>query len=373
MPSDTEDRRPRVWLLTGKRAGDRAQMVNLAEALGWPFEEKRLVHSWLGALPNMVIGVSRLSLDRRRSAALGPPWPDLVIASGRSSAPVARWIGARSGGRTRLVHVGRPWMPPALFDLVITTPQYALQPAPNILHNSLTLNRPAASGLAAAARAWEPRFADLPRPWTAVLVGGNARPYLLDDESAKRLAGEANRAAERRGGSLLVTTSPRTDSRRVRTLRAGISVACHFHGLDPASQGENPYLGYLALADDFIVTGDSASMLSEACASGRPVLIFDLPERPDARLRLARWLRAAAPAKLFERLVELGLVSSTRDMTRFHRNLIEQGLAARLGDPAPAGRPPDTLDDLARAVERVRELLARPAAAEAPCRAASEG
>lgn len=353
MSSDTEDRTPRVWLLTGKRAGDRAQMVNLAEALGWPLEEKRLVHNWLGALPNIVMGESRRSLDRERSAALTPPWPDLVIASGRPSAPVARWIRARSGAR--LVHVGRPWMPPALFDLVITTPQYALRPAPNVLHNSLTLNRPAASDLADAASTWEPRFAELPRPWTAVLVGGNARPYLLDQESAKRLASEANRTAECSGGSLLVTSSPRTDPDRVRTLRAGISVPCHFHGLDPG--GDNPYLGYLALADDFIVTGDSASMLSEACASGRPVSIFDLPERPDARLTLARWLGAAAPTKLFERLVELGLVSSTRDMTRFHRNLIERGLAARLGDPAPAGRP-EAMDDLARAVERVRELMA---------------
>jgi len=358
MPSDTKDRTPRVWLLTGKRAGDRAQMVNLAEALGWPFEEKRLVHSWLGALPNIFMGASRRSLDRESAAALAPPWPDLVIASGRPSAPVARWVRARSGGRTRLVHVGRPWMPPARFDLVITTPQYALPPAPNVLHNSLTLNRPAAADLTAAARIWEPRFAELPRPWTAVLVGGNARPYLLDDESAKRLASEANRNAEQRGGSLLVTTSPRTDPERVRTLRAGISVPCHFHGLDPARGGDNPYLGYLALADDFIVTGDSASMLSEACASGRQVLIFDLPERPDARLRLARWLGAAAPTKLFERLVELGLVSSTRDMTRFHRNLIERGLAARLGDPAPAGRQSDSTDDLTRAVERVRELMA---------------
>lgn len=360
MLSETQDQLPRVWLLTGKRAGDRAQILNLAEALGWPFEEKRLVHNRLGALPNVCMGESRLNLDQDSVRALTPPWPDLVIASGRPSAPVAHWIRARSGGHTRLVHIGRPWMPTARFDLVITTPQYALPAAPNVLHNSLTLNRPSAADLAAAADAWEPRFSAIPRPWTAVLVGGNARPYLLDDESAKRLANEANRTAEQRGGSLLVSTSPRTDPRRVRTLRAGISVPCHFHGLESPRHTDNPYRGYLALADDFIVTGDSASMLSEACASGRPVWIFDLPERPDARIRLVRWLRATAPGKLFARLVDLGLISSTRDMTRFHRNLIERGLAAQLGDPAPDWRSPGEVDDLARAVERVRAVMTRP-------------
>ena len=33
---------PRVWLLTGHKAGDNAQLRALAEALDWPFETKRL-------------------------------------------------------------------------------------------------------------------------------------------------------------------------------------------------------------------------------------------------------------------------------------------------------------------------------------------
>ena len=38
--------------------------------------------------------------------------------------------------------------------------------------------------------------------------------------------------------------------------------------------GDNPYFGYLARADHIIVTGDSVSMCSEACATPKPVYIF---------------------------------------------------------------------------------------------------
>jgi mitochondrial fission protein ELM1 len=37
--------------------------------------------------------------------------------------------------------------------------------------------------------------------------------------------------------------------------------------------GENPYRGFLALADVIVVTGDSVSMCSEACATGKGVFI----------------------------------------------------------------------------------------------------
>src|SRR2546430_3147380 len=38
--------------------------------------------------------------------------------------------------------------------------------------------------------------------------------------------------------------------------------------------------GYLALADSIIVTGDSISMLTEACVTRKPVYIFDFGEGP---------------------------------------------------------------------------------------------
>ena len=40
---------------------------------------------------------------------------------------------------------------------------------------------------------------------------------------------------------------------------------------------ENPFFAFLGLSDAMVVTGDSTSMCSEACATGRPVYIFAPP------------------------------------------------------------------------------------------------
>ena len=37
---------------------------------------------------------------------------------------------------------------------------------------------------------------------------------------------------------------------------------------------DNPYMGYLACADNIIVTGDSVSMTCESCGTGVPVYVF---------------------------------------------------------------------------------------------------
>jgi mitochondrial fission protein ELM1 len=123
---------PSVWTLTTEKAGDRAQIMTLATALGWPVEEKRLAFNPLYKKNNLLLGASLKSLDRKGSDRLISPWPDLVIASGRRSVPVARWIRRQAGGRTRLVHIGRPWAPLRLFDLVISTAQYRLPARANV-------------------------------------------------------------------------------------------------------------------------------------------------------------------------------------------------------------------------------------------------
>ncbi len=363
-PAREPVRLPRVWAVTGARAGDRAQILALAEALGWPVEEKRLAHNLMAAMPNLLLGGSRLSLKARAADPLEAPWPDLVIASGRRSAPIVRWIQQRSGGRARLVHIGRPWAPLKHFDLIVSTPQYHLPQAPNVLHNTLSLNRVDPRCLEAAAASWAPRLADLPQPMIALIVGGDARPYVLDPVAAAQLGRAANDLAKAEGGSLLVTTSRRTRPDAVAALFTAVSVPCFRH--DWAAGGENPYFGFLALAESLIVTGDSASMLSEACATGKPLRVFGLPEKPDFRMRLVRRFRELAKgldgrksgrlARLFDRLVDLGLVSSLRDMTAFHQSLADRGLAVPLGQslPGPAAPVPD---ERALTAARVRALF----------------
>ena len=88
-----------------------------------------------------------------------------------------------------------------------------------------------------------------------------------------RLGALSEGLARQTGGSLLVAGSPRTPAPAADALRAELAVPnfCYRWG-DP---GDNPYRAMLALADAYVVTGESMSMLAEAADTQRPLFIFD--------------------------------------------------------------------------------------------------
>ncbi len=366
---------PRVWAVMCYRAGENSQIRALADALGWPYEVKELRYRSWGYLLDVWRGTTALGIVRGRSSPLEPPWPDLIISAAMRNEPVCRWLRQQSGGRARYVHLGKPWAPVARFDLVITVPEYPVPDAPNVLRNSFSLHRVTEASLADAARTWAPRLADLPRPYIAVLVGGYSGRYALDREKAERLAREASALASERGGSLLVTTSGRTSRAAEDALERAIDVPCRLFRWT-RNAADNPYYGYLALADAIIVTCESATMLAEACATGKPVYMFDLdrdddpalarpPESWRGRLRRA-WSRCnlqRLKARLYRDVfLRFAPRPITRDITRVHQLLLASGRAVWLGQPFPPGTPAPE-DDLARSVQRVRALVEAPAAA----------
>lgn len=358
-----------VWCLLGKKAGDNTQVLALANQLGYGYVEKRIVARPWELLVHLGRQATLAGINRSASDALHAPWPDLVISAGRRNEPVAQWIRAQSAGRSRLVHMGRPWAPLALWDLIITTPQYNLPAQANILHNRLPLHRLDAGALENAAKALRPKIAALARPWICVLVGGDSGRFVLTPDKAANLGALASRLAQACGGSLLVTDSPRTPSAASDALSAALTAPHVFHR--HAAGGENPYRGFLASADAFVVTGESMSMLGEAAAMQRPLLIFDVGDGDVCWWRLAHGWRYKP---LSHRLaMRFGPPRMQRDIGRIQASLVESGAAQWLStaaiengmaaagvlESAPAGASkmgPEN-EDLKRAAIAVRLLL----------------
>ncbi len=345
---------PRVWVLLNHRAGENAQVVALAEALGWPFEIKRFTYR--KHVPYLLLGASLAGIRVDESDSLSPPWPDLIISASSRNEPICRWIqkqAAKSGKEVRLVHIGRPWNPIARFDLVITTPQYRLPQRPNVLHNSTTLHRVTRGRLVQEGKKWRAHLAHLPRPYVAVMIGGSSGPYVMDQKAARLLARQANALAKQVGGALLVTTSARTPEGVMEAFAEEIQVPAHLFSWSQESS-ENPYYGYLALADQIIVTSDTVSMLTEACATRKPVHIFDLG-------RVSRGWKGWSKDRLRSIIYRLGMKYApkrlTRDLSLVHRRMIADGRAVWLGQPFPPGPVGDFSADMNRAVRCVRGLF----------------
>lgn len=257
------------WIVTEGHAGTENQCLGVADALGaaagiMPAVKRiglrqpwALLSPWLG----FECAATFTGDD------LAPPWPDLLICSGRKSVAAARYI-KRKNPATFAVQIQDPRTAYKTFDLIAVPAHDSVRGA-NVVVTQAAPNRITPQGLAAAREDFAPLLSPLPAPRVAVLIGGSSKSYSISDESLDRLAGQL-RALANSGFSLMVSASRRTGQARISRLRKILSgPGLYFWNGD----GANPYMGFLAWADFIVVTADSVSMISEAATTGKPVYI----------------------------------------------------------------------------------------------------
>jgi mitochondrial fission protein ELM1 len=167
----------------------------------------------------------------------------------------------------------------------------APKPAPNILPILGAAHRISPEKLAAA-RVEFAALAALPSPRVALLMGGPPRAEGMDPKVAGAITAKVVGFA----GSVLATASRRTGREAEAAMAAALAGHAHllFRWGDPPP---NPYAGFLAWADQVVVTGDSVSMLSEALATSGPVFIADPGGLGPRHTRLAQSLIEAGQAR----------------------------------------------------------------------------
>ncbi|MPY70747.1 MAG: hypothetical protein GEU92_11735 [Alphaproteobacteria bacterium] len=249
-----------------------SQCLGLAEALGLAPEIRHIRPRapWRWLPPRLWL--SPLSAPGSAGDALVPPWPDLLIATGRQTVAPAIAIRRAARGATFAVQIQNPAVNPARFDLVVA-PAHDRLSGPNVISTLGALHRVTPARLAAEAARFRDRYAALPRPRVAVLLGGSNRQYRLTADGAARLGGALAQAARAAGAGLMVTPSRRTGAKNTAIVAEKLAgtAADIWDG-----SGDNPYFGMLGLADAIVATGDSVNMVTEACATGKPVHVFAL-------------------------------------------------------------------------------------------------
>lgn len=300
-----------MWVLLGPHKGDNNQVLALAEALGLPFRTITLKYERFAHVPALCRSISISQLTDECRLEIAPPWPSLVLGIGQRSAPVARYIQQASGGRAKTIRLGDPMVSPRLFDLVITTTQYAVREADNVIRLPITITNEDTVHPSRLEAQWLEEFE---KPRRLLVIGGKTSLWRFDEQVVADALTTLERRARREGGSVLAVASPRTSRELVATAEALLPQQAVVTGNFPR------YGALLNGADEIHVTGDSVSMLSDAVTSGKPVGL--IPLEPTRLANLLKWA-----GKVRGRPLRL------RDLEKFWDDLRARGLVGTIDEP----------------------------------------
>lgn len=281
MPADPL---PTVWVLTDGKAGDEVQCLGVAERLGVVAQVRRVAPRapfvWL--MPRGPIDPR--DGPEREGSPIRPPFPDILIASGRRAVPYVRAVKKASNGAVFTVILKDPRTGAGSADLIWVAQHDRLR-GDNVLVTITSPHKLAPERLAAARAAPPAPIAALPAPRAAVLVGGDSRHHRFRPDDIARFAALLDELATS-GVALIGSGSRRTPPALGKAIAA---VFARHGGWWWDGTGENPYVALLANADTIVATADSTNMIGEATATGRPILIF---EPHGGHGKLARFLEA---------------------------------------------------------------------------------
>ena len=261
---------PTSWIITDGKAGDLAQCIGVAQAMGLAPSERvvrpQAPFTWL---------MPRGPIDPREGpgkadSPVAPPYPDILIASGRRAVPYLRAVKTLSRGQTFTIFLKDPRTGPKTADF-IWVPAHDRLRGPNVMTTLTSPHKVSQAALGQARANPPPQLSALGHPRVAVLVGGDSRHHRFKPDDIRRFGENLSKLAAS-GASLMGSRSRRTPE-ALALVVASIFERSGGWWWDGA--GDNPYLALLANADAIVVTADSVNMIGEAAATGAPVLVFE--------------------------------------------------------------------------------------------------
>lgn len=329
-----------VWACVSP--GDRAGDIDQVDAIAWALDPRcRRVD---------------LAAEFARLQAADALLPRAIVGIGRKRIAMARAIRERSGGTTKLIHIGRDRGCLADLDCLITTPAFPAARSPKVLTLDVALSdrirRWSADGASAVADGLRATLSrqGIDSPWINVFLGnppaGDASAGDAPAQAARvrTLARQLDRLAAQCGSGLVISGSPRTAPELYDILAAELACPHHLYRWTAGDPG-NPFDAMLSGSDRTVVTADSVTMISQLVAAGHRVLVF--PWRARDRGAVGR----------LRRIVMRGPARRGKDLAAFSAALYARRLAAPCDAPAgfEAVTPQPDIQD--RLFQRVRDFL----------------
>jgi len=250
-------------------AGMDAQVRGVADALGLDYEMKHVLPKGIWKLAAPWGPVAPAERFGQPGSLFAPPWPEVAISLGRRSVPYMRALRRRAGSETFTIMMLDTRAGLKVAD-VIWVPEHDRLRGDNVITTLTSPHSFTAKRLCELRSTVPPGIAAVPRPRVAVILGGRNKIYTYTDADYARLECGL-RSLGQLGASFLITPSRRTHARLLEVAEAATR---DFPRMLWKGDEPNPYADFLAQADVLVVTADSVNMTGEACATGRPVLVF---------------------------------------------------------------------------------------------------
>ena len=270
-----------IWIIADHRPGTYNQAIALAESLNYKYQIINLKYNYFSKIPNFFLKYFIRYLDKnsyneiKRIITNCSYCPKFIISSGRRSANVALYL-KKYFNKSKIIQIMNPQLNFKKFDLVILPKhdKISSKKIDNLITTIGSLSRVDDNIIKNEQQKFQEFFNKIDKKIIVLLIGGNSKNNFYEDDSLKKLAIQISTISKNMNCHLLLLNSRRTSQENIKIFLQNLH--CEYDFFDwHQLKNNNPYLASLGFADYFVVCGDSISMISECCSTGKPVYIFD--------------------------------------------------------------------------------------------------
>jgi mitochondrial fission protein ELM1 len=280
MNSNTNNNHNVIWLLSDDRPGTFTQSLALVEALNLKYQIIKINYNLLSKIPNFLLKYKPLHFNKNqldqlvKKTIVNNQQPQIIISAGRKSSTIAVFLKNKFKD-TKLIHIMQPEINYNKFDFVILPnhdkPRYK---ANNVIFSVGSLNQINEQLIKKNKEKFKNFFDKIDKKIIVLLIGGDSKNNHYDDISITKLCQKTSQFVIKLDGHLIILNSRRTTPNINNLIKKNINCPYTFFEWNKIKDN-NPYLASIGFGNCFIATGDSVSMISECCSTGKNVFIFD--------------------------------------------------------------------------------------------------
>ena len=288
-----------ILAILDNRIGNRNQLLAILDELNLPYKILEVKYNWLANLPNFILqifgGCQHIKDFDVQKIKIKP---NLILSCGRRTFPLACKLKHIFLDTNYFIHLMYPKLSFNISrcNLIFTPFHDYVKESKQVIK---TLGSPAPLDII------KNKKSPYNTPAISILIGGNHGRYKLKPTTINYMITETLKKIKQ--GSILISTSRRTPDNIIKLIdqwsQKNKVFKVTFH--PKYNNKKNPIKELISCADEFVVTGDSVSMVSQLCQYKKPVrIIFNKKFCAAKHMKFCKKLISDGYAYPFESLLE---------------------------------------------------------------------